>query len=149
MNPVRDNLKFKKDVYQTIKKSSKDEVWSRYHGCLRQPVSNGMKHRPERMGKLIREELSKIIVKEMEFENCLATIMEVKVDDELETARVMVSVLPEEKAKEVLDALSKKRNFLQNILFKKLNLKPMPRIWFEIDRGPENAAKVEKLLSLE
>ncbi|MDO8664805.1 MAG: 30S ribosome-binding factor RbfA [Candidatus Liptonbacteria bacterium] len=103
-----------------------------------------MDYRNERMGNLIREELSKIIVRELEFENALVTITEVEVDKKLDKAKVMVSVIPSEKAKEVFKILDIARNSLQTILFRKLNLKPVPRIQFEIDRGLENAANVEK-----
>lgn len=105
-----------------------------------------MKHRPERVGKLIREEISKAIGRELEFENALVTITEVETDKKLQTANVRVSVLPAEKTKNVLKILDRSRNMLQTFLFKKLNIKPMPRIQFEIDRGPENAANVEKTL---
>ncbi|MBI4085344.1 MAG: ribosome-binding factor A [Candidatus Liptonbacteria bacterium] len=105
-----------------------------------------MKFRDQRAGKLIREELSKIIGKEMEFGDALPTITDVDVDKKLETAKVMISVIPSEKAKEVFDSLSRSKNNLQRILFKKLNMKPMPKIQFEIDRGPEHAAGVEKIL---
>ncbi len=105
-----------------------------------------MDYRNERMGNLVREELSKIIARELEFENALVTITEVEVDKKIETAKVMISVIPSEKAKEVFKILDAARNNLQTILFKKLNLKPVPRIQFEIDRGPENAANIEKAL---
>ena len=105
-----------------------------------------MKYRPQRVGKLIREQLSGIIARELEFENVLVTITEVEVDKKLETAKTRISVWPVEKSKEVLSTLNKARNLLQTTLFKKLNIRPMPKIQFEIDRGPEHAAEVEKLL---
>jgi len=108
-----------------------------------------MDYRNERMGNLVREELSKIIARELEFEGALVTITEVEVDKKLDTAKVLVSVIPSEKAKEVFKILDLARNSLQTILFRKLNLKPVPRIQFEIDRGPENAANVEKTLLAE
>ena len=105
-----------------------------------------MNYRSQRVGKLIREQLSRIIARELEFENVLATITEVEVDRKLEIAKTRISVWPVEKTKDVLNALNKIRNILQTTLFKKLNIRPMPRIQFEIDRGPEHAAGVEKAL---
>lgn len=98
------------------------------------------------MGQLVRDELSKIIARELEFDNALVTVTEVEVDKKLETAKVKVSVIPGEKVKEVFQTLAMARDSLQTLLFKKLNLKPVPRIQFEIDRGLENAAGVEKAL---
>jgi len=104
-----------------------------------------MNFRSERVGKLIREELSKMILREVEL-SALATITEVEVDKKLEGARVKVSVLPATGEKAVLAALEQKAGYLQHLLLKKINIKPMPRIFFVIDHGFENAALVEKLL---
>jgi len=105
-----------------------------------------MKFRDQRASQLIREELSKIIAREIEINGALATITEVNVDKKLETAKVRISVLPAGEAKEVLNLLNRERDKLQTLLFKKLNMRPTPRIRFEIDRGLENAAIVEKTL---
>jgi len=105
-----------------------------------------MKFRDQRAGQLIRDELSKIITKELEINDALLTITEVEVDKKLEAAKVRISVLPSGKTKEVFDLLNKVRDRLQTILFKTLNMRPTPRIQFEIDRGLENAAIVEKTL---
>lgn len=105
-----------------------------------------MNYRPVRVGKLIREELSKTLERELEFPGALVTITEVVVDKKLETAKAGVSVLPGAKADEVMRSLGRSRSRLQFLVARKINIKPMPRIQFEIDRGPEEAAKVEKLL---
>jgi ribosome-binding factor A len=106
-----------------------------------------MNFRSERVGKLIREELSKMILREAELPMAaLATITEVVVDKKLEGARVEVSVIPASGEEAVLKELTSKAGYFQHLLLKKINIKPMPRISFVIDHGFENAAKVEKLL---
>jgi ribosome-binding factor A len=105
-----------------------------------------MRHRPLRVQKLIREELSKIMLRELEFSGALVTITEVVVNKKLEAAKVKVSIFPAEAAEEVLKTLEKNTGKLQHLLLKKINIKPMPKILFEIDRGLENAAAVEKML---
>jgi len=102
-------------------------------------------HRKERISKLILEELNNIIVRELEFKDVLVTLTDVEVSTDLETALVKFSVLPFEKADQVLKILNKFAGRLQYWLLKKINIKPMPRIKFEIDRGLENAAEIEKL----
>lgn len=104
-----------------------------------------MNYRPLRVAKLIKEELGMIIEKELEFPGALFTITEIEVNKKLETARVEFSVFPSSSAEEVLKILEKSAGRLQYLLMKKINIKPMPRIFFEIDRGPENAARVEKI----
>lgn len=103
-----------------------------------------MDHRPLRVSKLIKRELSKIIEREIEFEGALATITEVQVDPKLEHAEVLVGILPKEKEAESFNVLREARGKLQSLLMKKINIKPMPRIEFKIDYGAENAAKIEK-----
>ena len=86
-----------------------------------------------------------MIIREMELP-ALATITAVEVDKNLEGARVEVSVIPASGEKAVLAALTERAGHFQHLLLKKINIKPMPRIFFAIDHGSENAAKVEKLL---
>ena len=105
-----------------------------------------MNYRSNRVSNLIRDELSILLERELEFPNAIATITEVQVTKKLDEAKVRVSVLPSTEAAGVLVILSGARNRLQHLLMKKLNIKPLPHIYFEIDRGPENAAAVEKLL---
>ena len=57
-----------------------------------------------------------------------------------------VSVIPSEKSTEVLESLSAKAGGFQHALIREMNVRPVPRISFEIDRGPEKAAIIEKLL---
>ena len=105
-----------------------------------------MNYRSNRVSNLIRDELSMLIKRELEFPNAIATITEVQITKKLDEAKVMVSVLPSKEEAGVFRILSEARNRLQHLLMKKLNIKPMPHICFEIDRGLENAAAVEKLL---
>ena len=102
--------------------------------------------RKDRVGSLIEKELGMLIVKEVEVPGALITITAVEVQKKLDRAVVKFSVIPSEKAPEVLKILGKAAGRLQFTLSRKLNIKPMPKIIFEIDRGPENAARVEKAL---
>jgi ribosome-binding factor A len=103
-------------------------------------------YRADRVSKVIREELAKIIIREMEFDGALPTITTVDVDKKLEHATVNVSVIPSRAGDDVVNALTKNAGQLQHLLNRKMNIRPMPRIMFALDRGMENAAQVEKLL---
>lgn len=102
--------------------------------------------RYERVSSLIQAELNKIILREIETPGVLITITQIEVAKDLERAIVYFSVLPSDKAREVLGVLNKNRAHLQYLLMKKINIKPMPKISFKIDYGPEKAAQVEKAL---
>lgn len=106
-----------------------------------------MNYRPERVSSLIKQELSAIIIKNVEFSaGHLVTITKIEVDKKLEHAKIGISVLPSEGAEKVLNILGKCAGHLQYLLMKRVNIKPLPRIIFEIDRGIEKLAKIEKLL---
>ena len=102
--------------------------------------------RHQRVESLLKEELNKIILKEMEFPDTLVTITEVKIQKDLDYATINISVLPNEKSDKVLKNLEKSRGYLQHLLLKKINIKPMPEIRFNLDIGFKKAAEVEKAL---
>ena len=103
--------------------------------------------RSQRVSSLIHEELSKIIAREIEFPvGSLATIVDVDVDKNLERAKIGLSVIPASAAAEALRMVNDRAGELQFLLNRKLNIKPMPRLIFQLDHGNENAAAVEKTL---
>jgi len=105
-----------------------------------------MRYRQERIANLIKEEISKLIVREIEFPESLVTITDVEIDDELNRAVISFSVLPSEKSEMALKILGKNRSHLQYLLLRKINIKPMPQIEFKIDYGLKKAAEIEKIL---
>ena len=102
--------------------------------------------RKDRVSSLIQERLSWIIVKEVEVPGALITITRVEVSKKINSAKVKVSVLPSEKALKALAVLANRAPYLEHLLLKDINIKPMPHIVFELDRGPEKAANIEKAL---
>lgn len=102
--------------------------------------------RQEKISSLIREELNKLILREIETPGVLVTVTEVRISKDIDRAIVKFSTIPSEKAEEVLEILRKAKKQLQFKLLRKINIKPMPQLEFVIDRGPEEAAKVEKAL---
>lgn len=105
-----------------------------------------MNHRVLRINNLIHEELSKLLVREVDFQGALATITEIVTTDEMDYAVVRVSVIPSDRADRVLRTLEKATSHLQYLLVRKMNIRPMPKIRFEIDHGPEKAAEMEKIM---
>lgn len=119
-------------------------------------------HRPLRVGALIQEELSKILLREVELRGELITITSVDVDKKLEHAMVYVSVLvpaslssqgepgdardAERRVEKAVEMLEARQPYLQSLLYRTLSIRPMPTIMFRRDRGPERAARVEKAL---
>ncbi len=100
--------------------------------------------RHQRVESLIREELDKIIIKELEFSGALVTVTEVNVQKDLDFADIGVSVIPTEKGEAAIEKLNKNRKELQHLLLKKINIRPMPELRFRLDVGLEKAAELEK-----
>ena len=76
----------------------------------------------------------------------MATLTYAEISAKMETARVGVSVIPSNKSEEVLKILQKAQPELQYLLVKKLSIRHVPEIVFEIDSGYEDAAGIEKSL---
>lgn len=104
------------------------------------------KYREERIASHIKEELSKIIARDIEIPGALLTITEVNLSKKLDHATILVSVFPSEKAEWVVEVLTKKVRDLRYSLIKKIPIRVMPHILFKVDRGPEKAAMIEKIL---
>ncbi len=105
-----------------------------------------MNFRKERMGEEVRDRLSLMIREQLELKDMLVTITEVVVAGDLSEARVRVSVLPDALGEEAVRILSKFAGRFQGMLVRQMNIKPIPRIAFELDLGPQRAALIEKKL---
>jgi ribosome-binding factor A len=105
-----------------------------------------MKYRKERLSNLIEEELSKIIVRELEFDGALVTITGVELSQDADFADVKFSVIPSTKEKEVTKVFKENAGRLQHLLIRRLSMRAIPFIRFEYDPGLEKAQKVEKIL---
>jgi ribosome-binding factor A len=86
-----------------------------------------------KIASVIQEELAKILARDFFVEGALVTVMNVVLDDDLLHARVKIGIIPYEKGPEVFEALEKSRREFQHKLLKKINIKPMPQIKFELE----------------
>jgi ribosome-binding factor A len=106
-----------------------------------------MGKRIERVNQLIKEELSGIILREIELPaGILLTLTRVETSVDLNQTKVFISVIPENKRKRVLKALEKSIYDLQQKLNKRLNMRPVPRIWFVEEKETAEAGRIEEIL---
>ena len=92
---------------------------------------NGMHYRKEKLESLIGQLLSKEIVRTIETPDALITIINVSLDDKLETAKVYVEIFPDSRGKEVKKELKEKARALRHFLVKKINIRKVPDIVFK------------------
>ena len=107
-----------------------------------------MTRRIKRINELLKEEISQLLIKEIDLTDCdLVTVTKAEATANLQQAKIKITVMPTNKSKSVMETLQKNIFHLQQILNKKLNMRPVPKIIFEIDKGQIKAQKVEELLT--
>jgi ribosome-binding factor A len=105
------------------------------------------KERAQRVNQLIKEEISKIIRKEMDFSpSFLVTVTRVETSENLRDTNVFVSVLPEAGLSRTMSVLRKGAGFLQGKINKVLRMRPLPRLNFLGEKETVEAAKIEEIL---
>jgi len=105
-----------------------------------------MKHRLLRVNELVKRELSRIIAREINFEDALVTISHVDVAADLKNARVFVSVLGSEAGTNVIAKLESHRPVLQAELGRHLAMKYTPHLVFHRDESIERGSRVIEIL---
>ncbi len=103
--------------------------------------------RLNRVNQLIRQELSELIKREIEFEpGVLVTVTRVQTSSDLEHASVWISVLPSDSASDVLAHLTKSLGALQRLLNRKLVMESVPKLRLILDMSADRASEIERLL---
>jgi ribosome-binding factor A len=107
------------------------------------------KIRMQRISDRIRNELSEMLVKEVQDPRLLGiSVTDVRVDRELAYADVYVSAVEgHERQKDVLDGLSSAAGFLRHELAARVELRAFPRLRFHWDPTPEKADHIEQVLA--
>ena len=107
-----------------------------------------MSRRTDRVEDLIRAELSQLILRELHDPRVrLATVSAVHVTPDLRKARIAVSVMGEEPAREgAVAALQHASGFLRRQLGSRLRLRATPELLFTLDRGAEHIVHIASLL---
>ena len=103
--------------------------------------------RGEKLNMLLRDELGKIVDRDIEFaEGTLVTITRVVTSSDIRYATVMLSVLNGSDSN-VLELLAKNIYSIQQRLNKILRMRPVPRIRFAIDEEELRRESVEQSLA--
>ncbi|MEK7464770.1 MAG: ribosome-binding factor A [Patescibacteria group bacterium] len=94
-------------------------------------------YRNLKISDLVQKELSKLLIRELDFEGAFVTITSVHVAEDLLQAVVILGIIPHERGPMVFAKLEEKRRLLQHLLLKKMNIRPMPTLRFQIQE-PES-----------
>ncbi len=102
-----------------------------------------MSHRIQRVGELVKRELSMILEKDYSFGDCIITIHEARPTPDLKQCFIYVGVMgPEDQKPGVLAKLLKERAFLQKALHKRVVMKNSPQLFFRLDTSIERGVRI-------
>ncbi len=107
-----------------------------------------MSQRQERVADLLRREISEIIRLEVRDPRVgLVTISDLSVGRDLGHAKVRVSVLGEEEERtQAIEALNRAKGFIRSTLAKRVRLRTVPDLSFQLDRGAEHSQRINEIL---
>jgi len=105
-----------------------------------------MSQRIQRVNQLIKQQISQLLLREIDFGNILVTVTNAEVSADLRQTKIKISVMPAEKGELVLRILERNIFHLQQILNKKLHMKIVPKISFAIDQAEIKAQRMEEIL---
>jgi ribosome-binding factor A len=112
------------------------------------PPQREHSHRAERVADLIRQELSKLLERDVKDPRVgFVTVTRVELTRDLRSARVAVTVLGEDpQKKDSLKGLSAAQGFLRHELAQRLGLRYTPQLAFHLDEALESEQRIEELL---
>lgn len=106
-----------------------------------------MPQRIEKVNELIKTQLSQVIIREIEFPgNIMTTITKAETSPDLKSAKIFISVMPENMRGTALSILTKNAGFLHSELKNIIKTKFIPNLKFYIDEQEIFAGEVEKIL---
>lgn len=105
-----------------------------------------MTNRIERVGALLRQELSKLIADELQGEYGIISVTDVIVTGDFKEAKVFISCFDKTREQKVVDELKKHKLQFQQYLGRNLTMKFTPRLEFIIDQNQDKVEKIEKIL---
>ena len=105
-----------------------------------------MSQRTEKVGKLARQVLGELVQGLKDPRIGFVTVTAVRVSPDLKLARVFVSVLgSEEEQKATMAGLDSAKSYLKTELSHQMRLKHTPELVLQLDRGAEEAQRLETI----
>ncbi len=101
--------------------------------------------RQEKFNSLLKNLISSFLCKELD-KNCVMTITRVETPKDFKTAKIFISIFPENREKEIMKFLKSKAGDLRRYIGSQIKTKFLPFLEFEIDEGNKNVKRIEELL---
>ncbi|MFW5992283.1 MAG: 30S ribosome-binding factor RbfA [Halanaerobiaceae bacterium] len=106
------------------------------------------RQRARRLGELIKQEISDIILKEVKDPRIgFVSITDVEVSGDLRHANVFVSVYGTEKEKkETMEGLKKANGFIRKLIGERITVYHTPELFFKYDQSIEHGVYISQLI---
>lgn len=105
-----------------------------------------MENRIQRINQLLKKEVGRILIREVDLGDSLTTITQVDTSSNLQEARIYISAIPFSEIDKILAILNKEIYKIQQELNKRLRMRPVPKIIFKKDEITKKADQIEALL---
>ena len=100
-----------------------------------------------KVNRLVQETVGKLLFKIYDPpEGVFPTVTRVEASGNLQQAKVYISVIPEEKSAEIVEALGREIRILQRELNRTLKMRPIPKLILLEDKQEPKAQKMRELL---
>lgn len=106
-----------------------------------------MKDRVLRVNEIIKEEVSKILLREVDFPpEIMVTVVEVDTSADMKYSKIFINILPSGKKDDlIMKIVNSNAGRVQAMLIKHLNMRFVPRISFVLDKS---GAEADRLMSI-
>jgi len=106
-----------------------------------------MSDRIVKVNKLFKQEVGKLILEDVDFPaGFVVTVIKADTCADLRYCDVFLSVMPKEKAEEVLPILAENIYAMQQKINKRLFMKPVPMIRFKLDFSGDHADRINEII---
>lgn len=108
------------------------------------------KTRIRRIASELQKEISVLINQDLKDSRIapITSITEIDLTDDLQSAKVYISVLGSQKEKEeTMEGLNHSKGFIKKELGNRMNLRHIPELYFILDEQLEKAMRMDKLIS--
>jgi len=117
---------------------------------IKNSLGNSVNHRHLRVGELVKQNLGQIFLRNEakipSLNTKLVTVTEVKMSNDLKSARAYVIPLGGKETKKTVNILTEFSYLVRKALSKKLDVKFLPRLYFVEDKSFDYAERIEALI---
>ncbi len=102
--------------------------------------------RQEKVNSLLKDLAASFLSKKTA--DVLITITRIEMSKNLKSAKIFISIFPENKEKETLIWLNGEKNELRKFIGSQIKMKFLPSLEFEIDKEEKSRKRIEEILGL-